>query len=186
MADETTAPIAQPLSPQLRKSAQSAGTAAWCQLLIFASGRHALENYPASNLDGAFLTCSQFVATQSTKPCIGRSKLLPRLVISYSTRGGTSGNTSRVINPSRSRFRKVSVNILCEIPGIALSSSENRARPPSNLARESIRKILHLSPIFVRSSRTAAGSLCPQTAAGSKCLFLPAFFMANLYVSYQV
>src|ERR1700730_10038900 len=29
-ADETTAPLAQPLSPQLRTSAESATTAAWC------------------------------------------------------------------------------------------------------------------------------------------------------------
>jgi ketosteroid isomerase-like protein len=43
------------------------------------------------------LTKSQFVVPQSTKPCIGRSRDFPRPVSSYSTRGGTSGNTSRVI-----------------------------------------------------------------------------------------
>ena len=33
------------------------------QLQTFASGWHAFENYSASNLDRAFLTCSQLVAT---------------------------------------------------------------------------------------------------------------------------
>jgi len=67
--------------------------------------------YFASNRDRALFTCSQFVATQSTKPCIGRSRLFPRLVSSYSTRGGISGNKSLVIKPSRSKLRRVSVSI---------------------------------------------------------------------------
>jgi len=46
------------------------------------------------------------------------------------------------------------VNILWEIPGIVLSSSENQARFPSSLARERIRKILHLSPTI--STKDAA------------------------------
>ncbi len=75
-------------------------------------------------------TCCQFSVTQLTRPCIGRNRLRLRVVSSYSTRRGTSGNNSLVSNPSLSRFRSVSVSILCEMPGIALSSSENRARPP--------------------------------------------------------
>jgi hypothetical protein len=109
----------------------------------------------ASNSVRAFFTCFQFCATQSTRPCIGRNKLRPRVVSSYSTRRGTSGNNSLVSNPSRSRFRSVKVSILCEMPGIDLSSSENRARPPGSFAKDRIKKMLHLSPTFVDSSRTA-------------------------------
>lgn len=61
----------------------------------------------ASNSVRASFTCCQFCATQSTRPCIGRNKLRPRVVSSYSTRGGTSGNSSLVTNPSRSKFRSV-------------------------------------------------------------------------------
>ena len=35
----------------------------------------ASHGYFASNRDRALFTCSQFIATQSTKPCIGRSRL---------------------------------------------------------------------------------------------------------------
>jgi hypothetical protein len=45
-------------------------------------------NYLASYLDCAFLTCSQLVAAQSTRPCIGRRRLFPSFVSSYSTRCG--------------------------------------------------------------------------------------------------
>jgi hypothetical protein len=60
-------------------------------------------------------------------------------------------------DPSLSKVRSVSVSILCEMPGIARSISENRERPPGSCAKERIKKILHLSPTLVRSSRTAAG-----------------------------
>jgi hypothetical protein len=116
-------------------------------------------NYLASNSIRDFFTRSQFSFTQSTSPCMGSSRLRPRAVSSYSTRGGTSGNNSLVSNPSLSKLRTVTVSILCEMPGIALSSSENRARPPGSCAKERIKKMLHLSPTLVRSSRTAAGSL---------------------------
>lgn len=114
-----------------------------------------------------FLTRVQFSKAQSIRPCIGRSKVFPRLVNSYSTRGGNSGNASRRVNPLCSRFFKVNASIRREIRGIAFSSSENRPRPPGNFASESISKMLHLSPIVLRSSRTAAGLRPSDSAAGS-------------------
>jgi hypothetical protein len=91
----------------------------------------------------ASFTCFQFCATQSTRPCIGRNRLRPRVVSSYSTRRGTSGNNSLVSSPSLSRFRSVSVSILWEMPGIARSSSENRARPPGNFYPMAKRPLKH-------------------------------------------
>jgi sec-independent protein translocase protein TatA len=46
-------------------------------------------HYFASKRTRASLTFPQLVATQSTNPCIGLSKLRPRGVNSYSTLGGT-------------------------------------------------------------------------------------------------
>jgi nucleotide-binding universal stress UspA family protein len=84
----------------------------------------------SSNLPRAFLMSGQLFPTQSKRACVGASRLLPSPVNSYSTRGGTSGKSSRVISPSRSKFRRVSVSILCEIDDITFSSSEKRARQP--------------------------------------------------------
>ena len=138
--------------------------------------------YLASYIDCALLTCSQFALVQSTNPCVGRSRLLPKSVISYSTRGGTSGKSSRITNPSRSRFFSVEDSIRWEIPGTARSSSENRARPPRR-SSERTTKIVHLSPIFVSSSRTAIGSELPQIAAGSNWRALLGSFITYLSVS---
>jgi len=146
--------------------------------------------YLASNSARDSFTCCQFSLTQSTSPCMGRSRLRPRAVSSYSTRGGTSGNNSLVSNPSLSKLRTVTVSILCEMPGIALSNSENRARPPGSCAKERIKKMLHLSPTLVSNSRTAAGSLWPQTEAESSGFFRLPFLMltsmcaTNLNVPY--
>jgi hypothetical protein len=131
----------------------------------------------ASNSIRASFTCCQFSVIQSTRPCIGRSRLRLRGVNSYSTRSGTSGNNSRVSNPSLSKFLNVNVSILCEMPGIALSSSENRARSPGSFAKERSKKIVHLSPTFVRSSRTAEGSAWPQTNAEFRGLLGLLFFI---------
>jgi hypothetical protein len=104
-----------------------------------------------------------FPVTQSTSPWRGANNVFPSGVILYSTRGGTSGNNSLFSNPSRSKLRRVSVNIRCEIPGIDLSSSENRARQPGSFSRVKSINMPHLSPIFDNSSRTAIGSLLLQT-----------------------
>ena len=103
-------------------------------------------------------TCCQCSVTQLTRPCSGCSRLRPSPVSSYSTRSGTSGNSSLVSSPSLSTIRCVSVNILWETPGMALSSSVNRARRPGIFARVRIKNMLHFSPTLVSSSRTAAGS----------------------------
>src|ERR1700722_12020435 len=140
------------------------------------------KNYRASYLDCACLTCSQLAFAKSTSPCVGPSNLLPKSVISYSTRGGTSGNSSRITIPSRSRFFRVDESIRCEIPGTARSSSENRARPPRR-SSERPRKIVHLSPIFVSSSQTAVRSELLQTAAGSRGPGVLGFLITYLGVS---
>jgi len=82
-------------------------------------------------------------------------KRFPRAVSSYSTRGGTSGNTSRISSPSRSRLRKVAVNIRCEIPGMARFSSEKRARCVGFCSSMAITRRLHLSPTRSSISRNS-------------------------------
>ena len=53
----------------------------------------------------------------------------------------------------------------------------SRHRGVSHCRVGAIKKMLHLSPTFVKSSRTAAGSLCPQTAAGSRGFCFLGFFI---------
>lgn len=52
-------------------------------------------------------------------------RLFPRSLRRYSTRGGTSVNTSRLIMPSSSRWRSVEVSIFCEMSGICRHKSLN-------------------------------------------------------------
>ncbi len=54
------------------------------------------------------------------RPLPGREGPRPSAVSSYSTRGGTVGNTFLVQKPSRSRMRSVVVSIFCEMLSIAL------------------------------------------------------------------
>jgi hypothetical protein len=54
------------------------------------------------------------------------------------------GVTVRLTRPSRSRFRRVNVSILCEMPGIERFRSLNRRGPNSTRTMIST---LHLSPI---------------------------------------
>ena len=56
-------------------------------------------------------------------------KLSPDLVSEYSVRGGTSGYTARLITPSASSDRNVTVNIRCEMMPINLWRSLNRIVP---------------------------------------------------------
>src|SRR6516165_7558751 len=81
-----------------------------------------------SKASRAVLIVDQFACSHSTSAQTGFMKALPSAVSSYSTRGGTSGYTSRVNRPSRSRLRRVAVNIRCEMPGIDRLSVENRLR----------------------------------------------------------
>jgi hypothetical protein len=135
----------------------------------------------SSNSPRAFFISGQFLPTQSKRARVGTSRLFPSPVNSYSTRGGTSGKSSRVISPSRSKLRRVSVSILCEIAGNTFSISEKRARQPGARDNDTTIRIVHLSPTFVRKSRTAtpfsphAAPFSPHAARVLKSL-LPLFF----------
>lgn len=80
----------------------------------------------------------------------GTSSVLPSAVNEYSTRGGTTGYTTRSTSPSRSSWRSVSVSIRCEMPSIDRCSSVKRMVPSP---RSVMTKTLHLSPMRVRTSR---------------------------------
>src|SRR5207248_3160146 len=56
---------------------------------------------------------------QRQSPRNGSINVRPSLESEYSTFGGTTGYTLRSTRPSRSRLRRVWVNIFCEIPPIS-------------------------------------------------------------------
>ncbi len=52
----------------------------------------------------------------------GSSSVVPSAVSEYSTRGGTTGYTTRSTNLSRFSWRTVKVSIRCEIPSIDIEN----------------------------------------------------------------
>lgn len=80
----------------------------------------------------------------------GGMRLCPVGVSAYSTRGGTSAYAVRDTRPSRSRFRRVSVSIRCEMPGICRWRSVKRRCPRSRVVTISS---VHLSQIRSSTAR---------------------------------
>ena len=79
------------------------------------------------NLFLSLMMASLFCEAHSVRALMcGRSERV-REVSVYSTFGGTSGYTVRVMYPSSSKARKVAVNIFCEISGISRCSSLKRS-----------------------------------------------------------
>ena len=80
--------------------------------------------------------------------------LLPRLLSSYSVCGGTSGNTVRVIRPSFSMARRLSVSTFSLMPGMARLSSPKRNGFSISCW---MMKIFHLLPMSMSVVATGQG-----------------------------
>lgn len=112
---------------------------------IFLPYRHALARLPSTKARrrGQYAR-DLYVSPQSAIASItGRSER-PTSVSEYSTRGGTSANTSREIMPSLSKARRFSDSTFCDMPDTLFLSSPNR-RAPSSKSR--IISSFHLFPI---------------------------------------
>src|SRR6516225_8548259 len=101
-------------------------------------------------------------SAQSPSAETGCNRSRPSAVKPYSTRGGTVGKTERVIKPSRSSPRSVSVSMRCEMPPIERRNSLKRKGPPPSRVTT---RTDHLSPTRASTSLTA------RQSAG-KCLCL--------------
>ena len=75
-------------------------------------------------------------------------RVCPRSVREYSTRGGTSANTSRWTIPDSSMVRRLVVSTFWEIPPIERCSSLNRMTPLRLRSRKI--RTCHLLPMSVR------------------------------------
>ncbi len=99
----------------------------------------------------------QFDLIQPVKASSAGNMLLPIVLTSYSTRGGTSGKQCLVSSPSRSKFRSVNVSMRCDIPLTPFLIAEKRSLFPGASARTDMTSIVHLSPRRARTSWGAQG-----------------------------
>ena len=132
--------------------------------LVHHSSTPILHYSVALALARARLACSsaKCFSDQRQSPCNGSIKVRPSRVSEYSTFGGTTGWTLRCTSPSRSRLRKVWVNIFCEMPPMARCNSAYLIVP---LARIWITSAVHLSAI--RSSTSRDGHCGSRTEGGN-------------------
>ena len=106
------------------------------------------------------------VAHVSRLPMSG-SRLLPLSDNEYSTRGGTSGKATRLINPSASSIFNVAVSIFCEMSGMLRCNSLKRRLPFVSKVKST--NIDHLSP--TRDSIFRTGQL-GKSASRTSVLFM--------------